>query len=33
MPDGAGGFAIGFMPDTNFGPYARPEPDAATVNA
>ncbi len=33
MPDGAGGFAIGYMPDTNFGPYARPEPDAGTVNA
>lgn len=33
MPERAGGFAIGYMPDTNFGPYARPEPDAATVNA
>lgn len=24
-------FAIGYMPDTNFGQYGRPEPDAATI--
>ena len=26
-------FSIGYMPDTNFGQYGRPEPDAATIKA
>jgi alkanesulfonate monooxygenase SsuD/methylene tetrahydromethanopterin reductase-like flavin-dependent oxidoreductase (luciferase family) len=26
-------FSVGYMPDTNFGPYGRPEPDARTIKS
>lgn len=33
MRDSLERFSIGYMPDTNFGAYARPEPGAQTINA